>query len=74
MTLTLAPAYGRDYSSKRAVIEDLNADKDFRCSVTGRYANRNDLQQNSVERFFVRYGKLRKVMAVTLRDGKAVAK
>ncbi len=29
MGFTLTPAYGRDYKSKKAVIADFNADKDF---------------------------------------------
>lgn len=28
-TLTVIPAYGRDYNSKKAVMEDWNANKDF---------------------------------------------
>ena len=29
MFLTLLPAYGRDYKSKKAILNDLNAFKDF---------------------------------------------
>ena len=33
-TLTLQPAYGRDYKSKAAVLADWNDNKDFRVVVT----------------------------------------
>ena len=29
MFLTLLPAYGRDYKSKKLIIDDLNNNKDF---------------------------------------------
>ena len=42
-TFTLTPAYGRDYTSKKAAVADFVADKDFEdqsFDATGRYINR----------------------------------
>ena len=45
-TLILQPAYGRDYKSKKAVLADWNANKDFRIATfgpdCGRYINKDD--------------------------------
>ena len=57
----LTPAYGRDYHSKKAVLEDFNADLDFE-TPSGQYTNRADLIAMNVSEINIRYGKLRKVM------------
>ena len=45
-TLTLQPAYGRDYKSKAAVLADWNDNKDFRIATFGPecgcYINKQD--------------------------------
>ncbi len=67
MIATLTPAYGRDYKSKRAVLADWNAGKDFvyndvRSPWDGKYANKADLKGQTVR---LRYDRLRKLIVVT---------
>lgn len=67
-TPTLTPAYGRDYKSKKAAIEDFEANKDFifNCMFgpdacyDGKPVNKEQLvgKYKAVQ---LRYGKLRKV-------------
>ena len=62
-TITLLPAYGRDYKSKQAVIADFDANKDFILSQfgspdDGRYINREQVEGHEV---WFRYAKLTKV-------------
>jgi hypothetical protein len=67
---TLTPAYGRDYTSKKAAVADLNAGKDFVAQgpTGGGYAGARDLPDGT---YTVRYGKLREVAMVTIRGGVA---
>lgn len=63
MTLTLSPAYGRDYKSKKAVKADWDADKDFIIETVmhpdcGRYVNKTQLAGQEVN---IRYQGLTKV-------------
>lgn len=64
-TMGLAPAYGRDYKSKREVIEAWNNDRDFVMTDLisgGGYVNRRDLRVSGfVGSLKLRYGKLRKI-------------
>ena len=69
-SLTLTPAYGRDYTSKVAVQKDWDELKDFKIAnfdVKGKYINKTDflrfLNADSCS-IFIRYSKLRKVMEV----------
>ena len=39
MYLTLLPAYGRDYKSKKAFIEDIKSNKDFIVAESRQYIN-----------------------------------
>lgn len=52
-TLTLQPAYGRDYKSKAAVVADWQAGKDFRIASygpdMGRYVNKEDLNGSTYQ-------------------------
>jgi hypothetical protein len=49
--LTVVPAYGRDYKSRKAAVADWDADKDFQIqdigagADNGRYINKSDLAQ-----------------------------
>ena len=57
---TLIPAYGRDYKSKKAVLEDFNADKDFiLCDISdpydGKYCNKSDLKKAGKRSVSIRY-------------------
>lgn len=73
--ITLMPAYGRDYKSKREIAADLLADRDFiLCTGFGRdqLINWSQLlaaEFDHVREINVRYSKLRKV-CVLPRDGR----
>jgi len=64
--MTLTPAYGRDYKSKKAIQADLDADKDFIIAdfghrYEGKPVNKSQLIETGVKQVNVRYSKLRKV-------------
>lgn len=65
-TLTLQPAYGRDYTSKAKVLADWNANKDFRIATfgpdMGRYINKADASGLTI---MIRYQRDTKIMQVT---------
>ena len=64
-SFTLTPAYGRVYNSKREVLKDYNADKDFIDQPSGKYINKADLTKELATFIKVRYGKrLEKVMVI----------
>lgn len=69
MYITLTPAYG-DYKSKKEVLADFNANKDFIAQPEGRYANKEDLDNQCSGSYTVniRYGKLRKVVVITVKN------
>jgi hypothetical protein len=62
--LSVVPAYGRDYKSKRAVMADWNDGKDFYVADfrRGGYININDKPEGVILQ--VRYDKNRKVMLI----------
>lgn len=71
--LTLTPAYGRDYKSKKAVIEDWNSGKDFVIANMfhpddGRYCNKEDIvkdgKENSVS---IRYKRLTQICVIPVK-------
>lgn len=69
-TITLTPAYGRDYKSRASVLEDWHANKDFIIAsfthpYSGKPANKADLekQEPGVE-VRIRYNKLRRITLV----------
>ena len=64
-SFTLTPAYGRVYTSKKQVLADYNANKDFIGQPDGRYFNRQDAIDCLATFIKVRYGKrLEKVMVI----------
>ena len=70
MTITLVPAYGRDYKNKKDVLADFNANKDFVIATmmhpdSGRYANKSDLK-GTEKSVMIRYDRLMKVIVVKL--------
>lgn len=69
--LTLVPAYGRDYKSKKALLEDFHADKDFILADLfhggGTYTNKSDLIREGIKRVSIRYGNLRKVAVIDVK-------
>ncbi len=67
--MTLVPAYGRDYKSKKEIEADLNAGKDFILNdmsspYDGKPINKQNLIEAGQTMVNVRYGKLRKVTIV----------
>ena len=65
MHLTLSPAYGRDYKSKKDVIADFEANKDFilhSFDAGDTYINREQINPGSTCN--IRYGQMRKVCVV----------
>lgn len=73
MYLTIVPAYGRDYTSQKAVREDWNANKDFiiqdiSSPDNGRYINKSDAEQFSPGiTVNIRYKKMTQVMPVKVK-------
>ena len=64
-TFTLTPAYGRVYTSKRQVLADYDAGKDFISQPDGRYCNIEEVKRALATHVKIRYGKgLTKVMVV----------
>jgi hypothetical protein len=68
-TAILTPAYGRDYKSKKAVMEDLLARKDFvlhdlMSVYDGKVCNLDDLRRAGYTSVHVRYDALRKVLVI----------
>jgi hypothetical protein len=70
--LHVVPAYGRDYKSKKEILADWNAGKDFQicdmsCQNDGAYVNKEDAENDSaLWEVHVRYAKLSKVMAIRI--------
>ena len=61
--MTLTPAYGRDYKSKAAVMEDWNANRNFQIQPSGKYINREQVDAEGIK-VMIRYGKLRRVVVL----------
>jgi len=71
--LTLTPAYGRDYRSKAAVLQDLAAGKDFIEALSGKPINLEDLETYGVPGVSVRYQKLTKQTILQVSDIRTMA-
>lgn len=74
----LAPAYGRDYKSKREVLADLKQGKDFIITNVfdpsdGKPINLPALMAAGFDSVQIRYSRLRKVMVVQLSMLKGAA-
>lgn len=70
MLYHLIPAYGRDYASKKAVLEDWIAGKDFEISNPGSrtYINRTDAENAGIFKVNIRYKNRTKVAAFQHRN------
>jgi len=68
MYLTLLPAYGRDYKSKRVIIDDLNNNKDFLESTSMKYINKKQFKELNISSFNVRYDQQRKITNIKIKD------
>ena len=60
--LTLSPAYGRDYTSQKAVKADWDADKDFVIETFGPDMGRYINKSQAPGKVSIRYAKLTKVV------------
>lgn len=70
-TITLTPAYGRDYKSKAAVLADWDANKDFMINHIshGGYVSKsqiNDLKVDGFSHISFRYSRCTKVFIVQI--------
>ena len=68
MYLTLLPAYGRDYKSKKLIIDDLNNNKDFIESTSLRAINKQQFKELDISSFNVRYDQQRKITNIKIKD------
>ena len=66
--LTLLPAYGRDYKSKKQIIDDLNNNKDFLESTSLRAINKQQFEELNISSFNVRYDQQRKITNIKIKD------
>ena len=66
--ITLLPAYGRDYKSKRLIIDDLNNNKDFLESTSLRAINKQQFKELNISSFNVRYDQQRKITNIKIKD------
>jgi hypothetical protein len=67
--MTLTPAYGRDYKSKKAVLADFEADKDFiisgiRDKWESKPVNKSQLKETGVKSVNIRYRQNTRVIVV----------
>ena len=68
MYLTLLPAYGRDYKSKKLIIDYLNNNKDFLESSSLRAINKQQFKELNINSFNVRYDQQRKITNIKIKD------
>jgi len=68
MYLTLLPAYSRDYKNKKAIIEDLNNNRDFLESTSLRAINKQQFKELNISSFNVRYDSQRKITNIKVKD------
>ena len=66
--ITLLPAYGRDYKSKRVIIDDLNNNKDFLESTSLKAINKQQFKELNISSFNVRYDQQRKITNIKIGD------
>ena len=66
MYLTLLPAYGRDYKSKKAFIEDIKSNKDFIVAESRQYINKQQFKELNINEFNIRYKNLTKVKKINV--------
>lgn len=75
MHMTLTPAYGRDYKSRKAIVADLRADRDFLCNADENGPlmrplpiNRPQILEKGVKTINVRYKQLRSVCVIKVAE------
>ena len=70
MHLTVVPAYGRDYKSKKEVLADWNANKDFQICCLFYFGGRRYINKDGVSKgvtINVRYDQQRKVLPIPVK-------
>ena len=69
-TLTVRNAYGRDFKSKKEILEHYNSNKDFQnLSVTSGIVNKQDAKRFKVGYLNVRYNNLMKIAVIDVKKG-----
>ena len=71
-TLTVRNAYGRDFKSKREILEHYNSNKDFQnldVLTSGAIVNKQDAERFKVGYLRVRYNNLRDVQIIDVKKG-----
>ena len=66
-TLTVSNAYGRDFKSKREILEHYNSNRDFQNlnpMISGAYVNKKDAKRFKVGYLNVRYNNLMKIAVI----------
>jgi hypothetical protein len=66
---TLTPAYGRDYKSKKEILADWEAGKDFVYAETGQYINKQDAETQGIKGVNIRYKRLANIAVLTFKGG-----
>ena len=71
-TLTVRNAYGRDFKSKREILEHYNSNKDFQnLGINqGAYVNKKDAKRFKVGYLNVRYNNLMKIAVIDVSKDK----
>ena len=71
-TLTVSNAYGRDFKSKREILEHYNLNKDFQnLGINqGAYVNKKDAKKFKVAFLNVRYNNLMKIAVIDVSKDK----
>ena len=65
--MTLLPAYGRDYKSKKAFIDDIKSNKDFIVAESRQYINKQQFKELNINEFNIRYKNLTQVQKVNVK-------
>ena len=73
-TLTVSNAYGRDFKSKREILEHYNSNKDFQnLGINqGAYVNKKDAKKLKVAFLNVRYKNLRNIAVIDVNKDKFI--
>ena len=66
MYLTLLPAYGRDYKSKKAFIDDIKSNRDFVVAENRQYINKQQFKELNINEFNIRYKNLTEVKRINV--------
>lgn len=72
MISTLIPSYGRDYKSKKLLLEDFNANKDFTESISGKQINSSEILKAGYKSVNVRYKKLTQIAVLNFNETKQI--